>query len=60
MKKVLVVGAAGAVGVHTVKYLLSEGRYEITIMDLKNKLVMDRLKRFKKRVNILYGDVTDS
>ncbi len=59
MKKVLVVGAAGAVGVHTVKYLLSEGRYEITIMDLKNKLVMDRLKRFKKRVNILYGDVTD-
>ena len=59
MKKVLVVGAAGAVGVHTVKYLLSEGRYEITIMDLKNKLVMDRLKRFKKRENILYGDVTD-
>ena len=31
MKKVLVVGAAGAVGIHTVKYLLSEGKYEITI-----------------------------
>lgn len=59
MKKVLVVGAAGAVGFHTVKYLLSEGRYEITIMDLKNKLVMDKLKRFRKRVNIIYGDVTD-
>lgn len=59
MKKVLVVGAAGAVGVNTVKYLLSEGRYEITIMDLKNKVVMDRLKRFRKRVNIIYGDVTD-
>ena len=27
MKKVLVVGAAGAVGIHTVKYLLSEGKY---------------------------------
>lgn len=59
MKKVLVVGAAGAVGVHTVKYLLSEGKYEITILDLKNKNVFNRLKRFKKRVNILYGDVTD-
>ena len=40
MKKILVVGAAGSIGVHTVKYLLSEGRYEITIMDLKNKLVI--------------------
>lgn len=59
MKKVLVVGAAGAVGIHTVKYLLSEGKYEITILDLKNKNSFSRLKRFKKRVNVLYGDVTD-
>ena len=59
MKKVLVIGAAGAVGVHTVKYLLSEGKYEITLLDLKNKTVFNRLKRFKKRANILYGDVTD-
>ena len=59
MKKVLVVGAAGAVGIHTVKYLLSEGKYEITILDLKNKKSFNRLKRFRKRVNILYGDVTD-
>lgn len=59
MKKVLVLGASGAVGVHTVKYLLSEGKYEITVLDLKNKNSYDRLKRFKKRVNILYGDVTD-
>ena len=50
MKKVLVVGAAGAVGIHTVKYLLSEGKYEITILDLKNKKSFNRLKRFRKRV----------
>ena len=37
MKKILVVGAAGSIGVHTVKYLLSEGKYEITILDLKTK-----------------------
>lgn len=38
-EKVLVVGAAGAVGIHTVKYLLSEGKYEITILDLKTKII---------------------
>ncbi len=59
MKKVLVTGAAGAIGIHVVKYLLAEGKYEITVLDLKNKNVFSRLKRFKKRVNILYGDVTD-
>ena len=59
IKKVLVIGAAGTIGVHTVKYLLSEGKYEITILDLKNKTSYEKLKRFRKRVNILYGDVTD-
>lgn len=59
MKKVLVLGAAGSVGINTVKYLLTEGKYEITILDLKNKTSFNRLKRFRKRVNILYGDVTD-
>lgn len=59
MKKVLVTGASGSIGIHLVKYLLAEGKYEITILDLKNKDVFQKLKRFKKRVNILYGDVTD-
>lgn len=59
MKKVLVTGAAGAIGIHVVKYLLMEGKYEITVLDLKNKNSFQKLKRFKKRVNILYGDVTD-
>lgn len=59
MKKVLVTGAAGAIGIHVIKYLLAEGKYEVTILDLKNKSVFQKLKRYKKRVNILYGDVTD-
>lgn len=59
MKKVLVTGAAGAVGIHVIKYLLAEGKYEITVLDLKNKTTFQRFKRFKRRVNILYGDVTD-
>ncbi len=59
MKKVLVTGAAGAVGCYVVKYLLAEGKYEITIMDLKNKNNINKLKRFRRRVNIIYGDVTN-
>lgn len=60
MKKVLVTGAAGSVGLFVIKYLLSEGKYEITALDLKNKKVIKRLKKYRKRINIIYGDVNDS
>ena len=59
MKKVLVTGAAGSIGVHVIKYLLAEAKYEVTALDLKNKYVFKRMPRFKKRINILYGDVND-
>lgn len=59
MKKVLVTGAAGAIGLHVLKYLLAEGKFEVTAMDLKNKNSLQKFKRYRKRVNILYGDVTD-
>jgi len=60
MKKVLVTGAGGAVGLQTIRFLLSEGKYEITALELKDKHVYKRLKRFRKRINIVYGDITDS
>lgn len=60
MKKVLVIGAAGCIGVNTIKYLLSEGKYEITALDLNNKKSKKRLHRYRKRINIVYGDVNDS
>ena len=59
MKKVLVTGASGAIGLKVIKYLLSEGKYEITALDLKNKKVLKRLKKYQKRINIIYGDVND-
>ena len=60
MKKVLVTGAAGSIGAYVIKYLLSEGKYEITALDLKNKNTQKKLKRYRKRINIIYGDVNDS
>lgn len=59
MKKVLVTGAAGAIGNLVIKYLLSEGKYEITAIDLKNRNTFQMLKKYKKRINIIYGDITD-
>ena len=59
MKRVLVTGAAGSIGLFTIKYLLSEGKYEITALDLKNSGSYKRLKRYRRRINIVYGDVTD-
>ncbi len=60
MKKVLVTGAAGTIGLNVIKYLLSEGKYEITALDLRNKKVFKRLKKYQKRINIIYGDVLDN
>ena len=59
MKKVLVTGAAGTIGINVIKYLLSEGKYEITAIDLKNRGNYKRLKRYRRRVNLVYGDVSD-
>lgn len=59
MKKVLVTGAGGAVGIHVIKYLLMEGKYEITAIDLKNKNNFRKLKKYRKRINIIYGDLLD-
>lgn len=59
MKKILVTGAAGTVGLQVIRFLLSEGKYEITALELKNKHVYKRLKHMRKRINIVYGDIND-
>lgn len=60
MKKVLITGAAGTIGINVIKYLLSEGKYEITAVDLKNSGNYKRLKRYRKRIKIVYTDILDS
>ena len=59
MKKILVTGAAGTIGLQVIRFLLSEGKYEITALELRNVNAYKRLKAFRKRINIVYGDVND-
>ena len=59
MKKILVTGAAGTIGIQVIRFLLSEGKYEITALELRNVNAYKRLKAFRKRINIIYGDVND-
>lgn len=60
MKKILVTGAAGTIGIQVIRYLLIEGKYEITALDLRNAHTYKRLKKYRKRINIVYGDINDS
>lgn len=60
MKKVLVTGAGGSIGINVIKYLLIEGKYEITVLDIKNKRTQNNLKKYKNRVNIIYGEINDN
>lgn len=57
MKKILVTGAFGSIGKWVLKYLLTEGKYEITALDLKTKESVKKLK--KRKINIVYGNVEE-
>lgn len=60
MKKILVTGAFGSIGKCVIKYLLSEGKYEITALDLKNKKNVKESKKYKNRINVIFGDINDT
>ncbi len=60
MKKILVTGAAGTIGLQVIRFLLSEGKYEVTALELRSVNSYKRLKAFRKRINIVYGDVNDN
>lgn len=60
MQRVLVTGAAGTIGLNVIRYLLSEGKFEITALDLRTKNSQRKLKKYRGRINIIYGDINDA
>ncbi len=59
MKKVLITGASGSVGSVLVNELIKTGEYEITALDLVNKKSQRLFKKLRKKINVIYGDITD-
>lgn len=52
--KVLITGGAGTVGYHTIRALL-DSKHDITAIELKTKNNIKRLKKFKDKINIIWG-----
>ena len=59
MKKILVTGAGGTLGELTIKQLLKLEDVEITALDLRTKRYHKKIKKYRKSINIVYGDVND-
>lgn len=60
MKKVLVTGAGGVIGLNVIKSLVSSEKYEVAALDFKTKKVHSLLRPFKKKIKIIYGDILNS
>ena len=58
--KVLVTGAFGNVGVSTLKALIAKNKHEITCFDRPKLVNRKELRKFKKDVKIIWGDLRNS
>lgn len=58
MARVLLTGASGSVGYETLKQLVSAG-HEVTAIDIKSRRSARRLRKYRERARIVYGDIRD-
>ncbi|SUX46073.1 NAD-dependent epimerase/dehydratase family protein [Chryseobacterium indoltheticum] len=56
-KRILLTGASGTVGFETLKHLVKNSSYEITVFDLKTPRSVKKFAPFKGCVEIVYGDI---
>ncbi|SEQ79264.1 NAD-dependent epimerase/dehydratase family protein [Epilithonimonas lactis] len=57
-KRILLTGASGTVGFETLKHLMKDPTYEITVFDVKTSKSVKKLAPLRERVEIVYGDVS--
>lgn len=59
--KVLLTGASGTVGYEILKHLHQQkDRFEITVFDLDNSKTRKMFSKFKKEIQIKYGDISNN
>ena len=56
--KILVTGAFGSVGIHTLEELIKEG-HEVRVLELKNGANKKIYERFKSDIEIFWGNITN-
>ena len=59
MKKCLITGASGSIGIKLINELLVLNEYEIIAVDLKSKRSIKELGQFKNKIRIVYTDIND-
>lgn len=59
-KRILLTGASGTVGFETLKHLMKNPNYEITVFDVKTRKSVKKLTPFNDRVKIVYGDICNA
>jgi len=58
--RVLITGASGTVGSALLKQIMDyEHEYDITVFDMDTKKIKNKFKKYKNRINCIYGDITD-
>jgi nucleoside-diphosphate-sugar epimerase len=60
MKRVLLTGASGTVGKEVLSQLYeNRGEIEITVFDIESKKTRSLYDKFKKNIEVVYGDISD-
>lgn len=60
-RNILLTGASGTVGYEVLKQLYKNIDYfNITVFDVKNGKSQKKFKKFKNKINIVYGDICDT
>ena len=57
-KRILLTGASGTVGFETLKHLVKNPNYEITVFDVRTQNSVKKLAPFRDLVDTIYGNIT--
>lgn len=59
-KKILLTGASGIIGKEVLKQLVKSDNLDVTVFDLKTEKSVKLFSSYKDKINVVYGDITDT